>query len=88
MDHIEQKVTGNNWDAKIKNAVLGIVKQFDGDVFAALHHIVDNLMVRDLILDVVFEVSNEDKIKLFKKFRDNIDRMDSETVVKHMSDYK
>ena len=82
------QINGETWRGKIKAFSQKILERTDGDPWAAVDFLAENIMVRDLILDIQFGVTEEKKFELFKKYTEMIEDVDAKRIVKPLSEYR
>lgn len=84
----KQEVEGSTWQGKIKNFSDNVIKDSNGDIDQTIHMLIENIMIRELILELQFDLSSDDRMKLYQKFSELIHKADSEKVVKNLDDYR
>jgi len=63
----EETAIGLTWDNKLDNFVAKMETKFPMDDKGLIKELANNIMVRDMILDVVCNVTPEQKLKLFEQ---------------------
>ena len=71
-------VIGLSWDNKVDNFVAQMEARYPMDDKALIKELANNILIRDMILAIVFNVSDDDKFKLFKQFNEIIEDQDKE----------
>ena len=74
----KETIIGGSWDHKISAFVNTIRLRHDGDTEEIIHELANNIMVRDMILDIVFKVTEEKKFELFEQFNKYIEDIEKE----------
>lgn len=64
----KETVIGKTWENKLDNFIAKMETKFPMDDKALIRELANNIMVRDLILDVTFGVTEEKKQELFEQF--------------------
>jgi len=70
-------IIGGSWEDKI-TAFLSAVKLKNPNADEVWRSLVENIMIRDLIFDVVYNLSEEKKFTMFKNFNDIIEKQDAD----------
>lgn len=71
-------VSGTNFEEKLDAFVKTVWDNADGNVEDLVRALAMNIMVRDMILDLVFNVSEERREELVASFMDHLDTLEKE----------
>ena len=85
MDNVKKIVLHTDdkkpWAEQVKSGVDMFLRESDGNIETTLFSIVENIMIRDMILDCSFNVSEDQKLDLFNKYYEMIYKIDREGTV-------
>jgi len=74
----KETVIGLSWENKIDHFIAKMETKFPMDNDGLIRELTNNIMVRDMVLEFVFKITEDEKFKLFKQMNDLIEEVENE----------